>query len=119
MIQTAQIHDEQMQMRIFGQRRKQRTARLFQGNGHRPAAEPLGQLRGPGINCFRCVFQFAARSFPVAGLHAPIVFLVGPIQPDVRGEGVGVVFEVVHFSIPFPITSVSTRRQDLVSAKAL
>lgn len=77
------------------------TARLLQGDGYRTATKPLRQLRGPGVNRFRGMNQLAARSFAVGGLHGPIVFLVGPIQPDIGGEGFGVLFEIGHSLIPF------------------
>ena len=121
--QLGGVQGEQVHMGIFGQYGNQRTARLFQRQGDRPAAERPGQLDGPDFYGLRCMLQFPAGKFAVGGQHGPEVFLVGPVQADVRCVGWLLLFcgvECGHvYQASFRWLRRRACRQDFVSAKAL
>src|SRR5215472_11802338 len=52
------VYRKQYQVRIFGQQADQRSPRLFQTDGNRPAAEALVQLHRPDLYGLRCVLHF-------------------------------------------------------------
>src|ERR1035441_3543377 len=97
-------------MGIFGQYGNQRTARLFQRQGDRPAAERPGQLDGPDFYGFRCMLQFTAGAFAVGSQHGPEVFLIGPVQTDVRCVGWLLLFCGVEWTRLLSFLSVVRRR---------
>src|SRR5215471_9376943 len=125
--QAGGMHGEQHQVGILGKHGNHRAARLFQSDSHSSAAKALSQFCGPDLGGFGGVVELAARLLAVAVEHAPIVFLVGPVQADAGCEfwswrrcrrwlyGL----ECGHVLVRLLKAYWCKGRQDLVSTKAL
>ncbi len=76
------VDREQDDVRILGKGADHRSARLFHGHGHGPAAVLLSQSTGPDLHRFRGAVHLAMFLLAVGGEHTPVVFLIGPVQTD-------------------------------------
>src|SRR5215471_14583073 len=82
------VYRKQYQVRIFGQQADQRSPRLFQTDGNRPAAEALVQLHRPDLYGLRRVLHFPL--FVPTGsrrCQPPEMLPVGPVDGNAAQSG--------------------------------